>query len=150
MPYTAATLSNNVNYANVSASNSHSSAPYCYVGGIIGQDSGASAASSISGNVNYGTISNNSDNSTYSAAGGLYGSIAVATSISGDKNFGSVLGANAGAVAGVNSTTISATLCDAVTVNGVAKADAANEATWLCPAGTGTITPTYVAHSDSE
>ena len=150
MPYTAATLSNNVNYANVSASNSHSSAPYCYVGGIIGQDSGASAASSISGNVNYGTISNNSDNSTYSAAGGLYGSIAVATSISGDKNFGSVLGVNAGAVAGVNSATISATLCDAVTVNGVTKADAANEATWLCPSNTGAITPTYVAHSDSE
>ena len=150
MPYTAATLSNNVNYADVSASNSHSSAPYCYVGGIIGQDSGASAASSISGNVNYGLITNSTENLSYSAAGGLYGNIAKATSISGDKNFGSVGGTNAGAIAGLNSATITATLCDAVQVNGVAKADAADEATWLCPSNTGTITPTYVAHSDSE
>jgi hypothetical protein len=63
--------------------------------------------------------------------------------------FGKVSG-NAGAVAGKNAKAITATICDAVTVNGVAKAAAADEAAWLCPSNTGTITPTYVAHSDSE
>ena len=144
-------LSGNINYASISGQNVGPDSPYCYVGGIVGNIYSGATVTTVSGNFNYGLIWNKSTNAELSAAGGIYGCMAATSATtSGDKNFGSVQGTNAGAVAGVNSATISATICDAVTVNGVAKADAANEATWLCPSNTGTITPSYVAHSDSE
>ena len=148
MPYTAFNVTGNINSGTVNGNNAHASAPYCYVGGIIGQDSGAGNVSTISGNKSYGEVNNLTGNASYSAAGGLIGNAGKAA-ISGSV-FCAVSGTNAGAVAGVNSKAITATLCDAVTVNGVTKANAANEAAWLCPSNTGTITPTYVAHSDSE
>ena len=148
MPLTAFNVSDNVNRGAVSGSNANTSAPYCYVGGIIGQDNLATNVSTISGNKSYGEVNNLTGNASYSAAGGLIGNCDV-SGMSGSV-FCAVSGTNAGAVAGVNSKAITATLCDAVTVNGVTKANAANEAAWLCPSNTGTITPTYVAHSDSE
>lgn len=148
------TLSDNRNSGSVTAINVNTSttAINCHAGGIIGSSNGGKTGSSVSGNVNTGAVSVGSTNTANSiGAGGLIGWAAVANSYgSGNKIFGSVSGINAGAVAGINAATITATLCDAVTVNGVAKADAADEATWLCPSNTGTITPTYVAHSDSE
>ena len=114
----------------------------------LDDDPKVTLSSTLKDNKNYGTISN-STGKPNNAAGGLYGKIGKATSATG-SNFGNVEGANAGAVAGVNSISLSATLCDAVTVNGVTKASAADEAAWLCPANKGTITPTYVAHSAGE
>lgn len=149
MPYTAFTLKGNKNYGAVSGQNSHTTSPYCYVGGIFGLDSSAGNASSISDNSNYGAISIESGNPSFSAAGGLFGDFGKASAASG-SNFGSVTASVAGAVAGKNASSITATICDAVTVNGVTKAAAADEAAWLCPSNTGTITPTYVAHSSSE
>lgn len=148
IPLTAFNVSDNVNRGAVSGNNANSSKPYCYVGGIIGLDKSATNVSTISGNKSYGEVKNETGNASYSAAGGLIGNCDV-SGMSGSV-FCAVSGTNAGAVAGVNSKTITATLCDAVTVNGVTKANAANEAAWLCPSNTGTITPTYVAHSDSE
>ncbi|MBR3074754.1 MAG: hypothetical protein IKH11_03230 [Bacteroidales bacterium] len=149
MPYTAFNVSGNVNKGTVSGINTHASKPYCYVGGIVGQDNSAGNVSTIADNKSYGEVTNNTGNASYSAAGGLLGNAGKATNITGSV-FCSVTGTNAGAVAGVNTTAITATICDAVKVNGVTKVSAADEATWLCPSNTGTIAPTYVAHSDSE
>ena len=143
-------ISNNVNYGSVTACNLNADSPYSYAGGIMGLDDDPKVTlnATLTGNKNYGTISNTTGK-LKNASGGLYGKIGKATSATG-SNFGNVTGANAGAVAGVNSISLSATLCDAVTVNGVTKASAADEAAWLCPANKGTITPTYVAHSAGE
>lgn len=153
MPYKTATISGNVNRGNITAENTSGTNPYCQVGGIIGTDSGAATVSTISGNINYGTVTNNTSEALYAFTGGLFGSIAKATSITSCKNYGNVACAagSAGAVAGSNSTaTIDVTLCDAVTVNGVTKAAAADVDAWLCPSNTGTITPAYVAHDAEE
>ncbi len=148
------TLSDNRNSGSVTAVNVNTSSTdiNCHAGGIIGSSNQGKTGSSVSGNVNTGAVSVGSTNTANSiGAGGLIGWAAIANTFgNGNKTFGSVSGTNAGAVAGINTANISATICDAVTVNGVAKADAANEATWLCPSNTGAITPTYVAHSDSE
>ena len=148
------TLSDNRNSGSVTAINVNtSSTPInCHAGGIIGSSNQGKTGSSVSGNVNTGAVSVGSTNTANSiGAGGLIGWAAVANSFgSGNKTFGSVSGTNAGAVAGINTATISATICDAVTVNGVTKAAASDEGAWLCPSNTGTITPTYVAHSSSE
>ena len=149
MPYTAFTMKGNKNYGAVSGQNSHTTSPYCYVGGIFGLDSSAGNASSISDNSNYGAISIESGNPSFSAAGGLFGDFGKASAASG-SNFGSVTASVAGAVAGKNASSITVTICDAVTVNGVTKAAASDEGAWLCPSNTGTIIPTYVAHSNSE
>ncbi|MBP5382391.1 MAG: hypothetical protein J6Y45_03470 [Bacteroidales bacterium] len=147
-PYSAYPISGCKNYGSVSGTNTNATKPSCYVGGVMGFDADATA-STLSNNANYGAITNQAADASYSAAGGLYGKIGKATGATG-YNFGSVSGLGAGAVAGVNSVALTATLCDAVTVNGVAKASASDEGVWLCPSNTGTITPTYVAHSSSE
>lgn len=148
------TLSDNRNSGSVTAINinTSSTAINCHAGGIIGSSNQGKTGSSVSGNVNTGAVSVGSTNTANSiGAGGLIGWAAVANSFGiGNKTFGSVSGTNAGAVAGINTATISATICDAVTVNGVTKAAASDEGAWLCPSNTGTITPTYVAHSSSE
>lgn len=148
MPYTAFNLKDNVNYGSVTATNK-ADASACNAGGIAGMELEAGNASTISGNKNYGAVVNNMTGSTKAFTGGLFGTFGKASSADG-SNFGSVTGEMAGAVAGSNSAVITVTLCDAVTVNGVTKASAADEAAWLCPANTGTITPTYVAHSAGE
>ncbi len=152
-PYSAMPIENNANYSSVTAVNTNATTPWCFVGGICGMDidgdsRSAYGKSEFSGNANYGAVSETVGNAAYAAAGGLFGWFGSADSASGSM-FGKVSG-NAGAVAGKNTKAITATICDAVTVNGVAKAAAADEAAWLCPSNTGTITPTYVAHSDSE
>lgn len=148
-PYSSYPVSGCKNYGSVTANNTNAATPWCYVGGVMGFDADASAASTLSENANYGAITNEAANVGNSAAGGLYGKIGKAAGASG-YSFGSVSGLGAGAVAGGNSVAISATICDAVTVNGVTKASASDEGAWLCPSNTGTITPTYVAHSSSE
>ncbi|MBQ6556849.1 MAG: hypothetical protein IJL86_04820, partial [Bacteroidales bacterium] len=148
MPYTAFNLKDNVNYGSVTATNK-ADASACNAGGIAGMELEAGNASTISGNKNYGAVVNNMTGSTKAFTGGLFGTFGKASSADG-SNFGSVTGEMAGAVAGSNSAAITVTLCDAVTVNGVTKASAADEAAWLCPANKGTITPTYVAHSAGE
>lgn len=148
MPYSAFKVSGNINYGKVYAKNSAANGA-CYVGGLFGQELEAGNVSSFADNKNYGSVENGTEGSTKAFAGGLFGNFGKASTASG-SSFGSVKGAAAGAVAGINAAGITATICDAVTVNGVTKADAADEAAWLCPSNTGTITPTYVAHSDSE
>ena len=148
MPYTAFNVVNNRNEGSVYGVNSVSNGA-CYVGGILGQEKESGNVSAISGNKNYGSVENATVGSTKAFAGGLFGTFGLATSADG-YSYGPVKGSSAGAVAGVNATTIAATICDAVTVNGVTKAAASDEGAWLCPSNTGTITPTYVAHSSSE
>ena len=148
MPYTAFNLTNNINYASVTGVNAVSGGA-CYVGGLFGQEKEAANVSTFTGNKNYGDVENKTTGSSKSCAGGLFGTFGKAASADG-SNFGNVIGEVAGAVAGINAAAITATLCDAVTVNGVTKANASDEAAWLCPANTGTITPTYVAHSAGE
>lgn len=149
MPYDGSNIINNRNYGSVTGKNTNDTTPYSYVGGIIGQESAANTVSTISGNVNYGSVSNETAVASYCVAGGLFGEFGKAEEASG-SNFGSVTASNAGAVAGINKSSITVTLCDAVTVNGVAKAAASDVNTWLCPDNTGTITPKYVAHSAEE
>ncbi|MBO4670236.1 MAG: hypothetical protein J5640_00110 [Bacteroidales bacterium] len=149
-PINTLPISGNVNHGDVTAMNTNTSTPWSYAGGIMGMDDDpkVTMSSTLSDNKNYGTVANLTDKAN-NAAGGLYGKIGKATTATG-TNFGKVSGKFAGAVAGVNSIELRATLCDAVTVNGVTKAAAENEATWLCPANTGTILTAYVAHSDGE
>ena len=148
MPYDALKVSGNINYGKVFAKNAATNGA-CYVGGLLGQELEAGNVSSFTDNKNYGSVENGTEGSTKAFTGGLFGNFGKAPTASG-SSFGSVKGVVAGAVAGKNAKAITATICDAVTVNGVAKAAAADEAAWLCPSNTGTITPTYVAHSDSE
>ena len=151
-PFSSYSISGNKNYGAVSAENTNEEAPWSYAGGVMGFDDDShekQEASTITGNVNYGEITNASADANYSAAGGLFGRIKMATGVTG-SSFGSVKGPGTGAVAGVNKTDIAVTLCDAVTVNDVTKAAAPEEAAWLCPANKGTITPTYVAHNSGE
>ena len=150
MPFSAMTVSRNVNRAAVTLENLHSSAPYAYVGGIAGQDSGAKSASYITENVNYGSVQLVSGKSGYCGAGGLFGNLANASTVSGNCNFGSVDGTDAGAVAGVNSLSFSAVVCDALTVNGSAYGNAADKDNWACPKSSGIITLIVHEHSDSE
>lgn len=148
-PFNNIPVSNNVNYGSISAYNLYDD-PYSYAGGIMGldDDSGNPLGAALTGNKNYGTVANVTGKPN-NASGGLYGKIGRATAAEG-ANYGSLGGENAGAVAGVNSITLTATVCDAVTVNGISKSAAADEAKWLCPANTGTINVTYTAHSDGE
>lgn len=150
MPYTAMTIAGNVNRADVTMQNKHSSAPYVYVGGIFGQDRGAASASSVQSNTNYGTVRNISGRSGYCGAGGLFGNLALASSVSGNCNFGSVEGTVAGAVAGIDACTFTATVCDALTVNGLAYGTAGNKNDWACPGSAGKITLVVTPHSDGE
>ena len=157
MAYTNLTISNNTNRGTVTAQNTRADTPYCQLGGIMGSDSDSSNASyadgdcTVSGNVNYGKVTQNTVGDAFAYTGGLFGKLNFTTSVTNCKNFGSVDGTNSGAVAGYNkSATITATICDAVKVNDVLKAGAADADAWLCPSNTGTINPTYVAHSDSE
>jgi hypothetical protein len=149
-PFNNIPVSNNANYGSVTAYNTNADAPYSYAGGIMGldDDSGNPLGGTLTGNKNYGTVAN-ATGKPNNASGGLYGKIGRATSAEG-ANYGSLGGENAGAVAGVNSITLTATVCDAVNVNGTTKSAAADEAKWLCPANTGTINVTYAAHSDGE
>lgn len=151
-PFSSYPISGNKNYGSVSAENTNEDAPWSYAGGIMGFDDdehNKQEASTVTDNVNYGEITNASASAEYSAAGGLFGRIARATGVTG-SSFGSVKGTGAGAVAGVNATDLTVTICDAVTVNETAKAAAPDVNAWLCPANKGTITPTYVAHSANE
>ena len=151
-PFSTYTISGNKNYGSVYAENTNEDIPYSYAGGVVGFDDDVHASvqsSVITSNSNYGEVTNGSSSAQYSAAGGLFGRIAKATGVTG-SSFGAVNGPGAGAVAGVNATDLTVTLCDAVTVNGTAKASAASEADWLCPSNTGTINPSYVAHSANE
>ena len=150
MPYSSMTVSRNINRAAVSLDNMHSSAPCAYVGGIVGQDSGAKSASFITENVNYGSVQLVSGKSGFCGAGGLFGNLASASNISGNCNFGSVEGPEAGAVAGVNGLSFSAVVCDALTVNGTAYNNAGDKDTWACPKSSGTITLLVHEHSDAE
>ena len=149
-PINTLPITGNSNYGAVTAYNTNASTPFSYAGGIMGLDDDpkVTMSATLSDNKNYGAIANNTGKPN-NAAGGLYGKIGRATSATG-SNFGIVSGSIAGAVAGVNSITLTATVCDAVTVNGTTKSAAADEAKWLCPANTGTINVTYAAHSDGE
>ena len=60
-----------------------------------------------------------------------------------NANYGNVTCAG-GALAGTSEITWSGLVGKTVTVNGNAGAADAPEASWLCPAGTGTVTATYV------
>lgn len=151
-PFSDYTISGNKNYGSVSAENTNEDTPWSYAGGVMGFDDDAHTskkASILTDNVNYGEVTNASSSAQYSAAGGLFGRIALATGVTG-SSFGTVKGPGAGAVAGVNKTDLTVNVCDAVTVNGVAKAAASDVNAWLCPDNTGTITPKYVAHSAEE
>lgn len=150
MPYTTMSIYGNVNRGSVSLQNTHSSAPYAYVGGIFGQDTGAASASVVTDNINYGSVSCPSGKSGFSGAGGLFGSVTLASSLIGNRNYGPVSGTVAGAVAGINSRSFSAVVCDAVTVNGNTYGNAADKKAWACPSSSGTITLTVTAHSDPE
>ena len=150
MPFTSMTVNGNVNYAEVSLRNTHSSAPYAYVGGIMGQDTGAQSACTVTSNINYGSVRCISGKSGYSGAGGIFGSVTMASSIFGNRNYGPVSGTVAGAVAGVNACTFNAVVCDAVAVNGTAYPNASDKNVWACPSSTGTITLTVTPHSDPE
>lgn len=151
-PYSGYTISGNKNYGSISAENTNEDTPWAYAGGIMAFDDDVNdgqQASVLTDNVNYGEVTNASSSAQYSAAGGLFGRIAVAIGVTG-SSFGTVKGPGAGAVAGVNKTDLTVNVCDAVTVNGVAKAAASDVNAWLCPDNTGTITPKYVAHSAEE
>lgn len=150
MPYTTMSIADNVNRASVSLQNKHASAPYAYVGGIFGQDSGATSASGVSSNTNYGTISLISGKTGYAAAGGLVGNLSEATSLVGNCNFGDVNGSVAGSVAGVNACSFTATVCDALTVNGTAHGAASDKDIWASPQSSGTITLIVIPHSPAE
>ena len=150
MPFTSMTISGNINRGTVSLENKHASAPYAYAGGIMGQDTGADSASALMSNLNYGSVKIIGGREGYSGAGGLFGSIGMAASVPGNCNFGPVQGTVAGAVAGVNALSFNATVCDAVTVNSVKHAAAADKVAWACPQSSGTITLTVVAHSSNE
>ena len=150
MPYTTMSISDNVNRASVTMQNKHSSAPYAYVGGIFGQDSGASSASGATSNTNYGTITLVSGKAGYSGAGGLFGNLSQAASLYGNHNFGDVNGKVAGAVAGVNACTFTATVCDALEVNGTTHGAASDKDRWASPQSTGTITLIVRPHSPDE
>lgn len=150
MPFTTMSVTGNVNKADVSLQNKHSSAPYAYVGGIIGQDAGASSAAYVTNNINYGSISSISGKSGFSGAGGIFGNVSIASSLLGNRNYGPVSGTVAGAVAGINACTFNAIVCDAVTVNGITYANASDKAVWACPSSTGTITVRVMPHSDPE
>lgn len=151
-PFSSYTITGNKNYGSVYAKNYNEDAPCSFAGGVVGFDDDehkSAQGSVITANANYGEVTNGSASADYSAAGGIFGKMGLSTGLTG-SSFGSVNGPGAGAVAGVNRTDIAATVCSAATVNGVAKAAAADEAAWLCPANTGTITPTFVNHSDAE
>ncbi|MBO4670237.1 MAG: hypothetical protein J5640_00115 [Bacteroidales bacterium] len=150
MPYDTMSLTGNVNHAEVSLQNVHASAPYAYVGGIIGQDKGARGYCTVTDNINYGPVRSVSGRSGYSGAGGIFGNIASATSIIGNRNYGPVSGTVAGALAGINACSFSAVVCDAVTVNGTTYANASDKTAWACPSSTGTITVRVMPHSDPE
>lgn len=150
MPYTTMSIAGNINRGNVSAQNKHASAPWLNVGGIIGQDSGAASGSSLTSNINYGNVRCISGSGTYSAAGGLFGKISLAGTVSGNCNFGDVEGTVAGAVAGDNSLSFTATVCDAVAVNSVKHGAAPDKAAWACPKSSGSISLTVLPHSDTE
>ena len=150
MPYTTMSLTGNVNRAPVTMRNTHSSAPYAYVGGIVGQDTGAASASTVTGNINYGSVSSVSGKSGFSGAGGIFGSVTMASSVIGNRNYSPVSGAVAGAVAGINACSFGAVVCDAVTVNGKTYGNASDKAAWACPSSTGTISLTVTPHSDPE
>lgn len=150
MPYTSYSLVSNVNRGSVTVQNKHASAPYAWAGGIAGLDDGASEGSSINANTNYGAVRCTSRTSFYGGVGGIFGNVAKAVSITGNCNFGDVEGTVAGAVAGVNSCTFTATVCDALTVNGWAYGAASDKNAWACPQSSGTITLIVVGHTPDE
>ncbi len=150
MPFTSMTVSRNINRAVVTLKNLHSSAPYAYAGGIVGQDSGAQSASWITENINYGLVQLVSGKSGYCGAGGLFGNLANASQVSGNCSFGDVSGTVAGAVSGVNALSFSAVVCDALAVNGVKYAGAADKQAWASPQSSGTITLDVRQHSGDE
>lgn len=170
-------ITNNTNYAPVSAVNTHAS-PYAYAGGIFGSDcegtlhASGKGASSVSGNVNYGSIYAKTQNTamvndTYAGAsaagsaigsGGLFGITAQSTGIADDnKNFGSVsadngsLPGNAGAAAGVCNTA-SAWGCvigKGVSVNGTPWSEDVT-VSWLCPSAVNPLSAIYVDQPVNE
>lgn len=150
VPYTGFTITGNKNKGSISCANENTDTPNCGAGGIIGTDVGSTSASSYTKNTNYGYIQNATAVAGGGMAGGLFGYISNASSVTNNKTYGGVRGNVGGAVAGLSAVDMAVTLCDAVTVNNVLHDDAESEARWLCPAGTGVITPTFVAHSDSE
>ncbi|MBP5721465.1 MAG: hypothetical protein J6W82_10455 [Bacteroidales bacterium] len=150
MAYTTAAISGNVNRGAVSVQNKHASEPWAYVGGIMGQDHGASSASAFMSNANYGSVRCISGRDGYSGAGGLFGRLTMASTVSGNCSYGDVSGTVAGAIAGVNACTFTASACDAMTVNSVNHGAASDKAVWACPQSTGTISLIVTPHSDSE
>ncbi len=150
MPFTTMSISDNVNRASVTMQNKHSSAPYAYVGGIFGQDSGASSACGATSNTNFGTITLVSGKDGFCGVGGLFGNLSQASSLFGNHNFGDVNGTVAGAVTGVNACTFTATVCDALKVNGTTHGAASDKDQWASPQSTGTITLIVLPHSPEE
>ena len=141
IPGTAATISGNTNNATITASNLSEATPYCYVGGIIGHVNSGAGGSTITGNTGNGTISNGTESADCSGAGGLFGKMDKANSISGNTVNCNVNGVNAGAIAGFNSQTISSsTISELTLVNSITKPTDPNEyALWICPNNTGSI-----------
>ena len=149
-PHTAYAVTNNINKGDVSLQNKHASTPYAYAGGIFGFDAASTSGSSVASNHNYGAVGIISGKAGYSGAGGLFGTISNATPITDNRNYGSVSGAVAGGVAGINACEFKAVVCDAATVNGVTYPDASDKAAWACPSSTGSITVVVTPHSDPE
>lgn len=150
MPYTDISITGNVNKGAVTMQNIHASSPYAYAGGIFGQDGGAASGAYIKENINYGQVSLVSGTAGYCGAGGLFGNIDKASSVEGNCNYGSVQAVVAGAVAGINSRTFKVVVCDALTVNGTAHADASDKQAWASPQSSGEITLVVRPHSDEE
>ena len=117
-----------------------------YVGGIFGYVDALNSGYSrydVSGNTNTGTISASTSGTTLSV-GGLFGivrKITAANLKSDNTNYGNVTCAG-GALAGSSEITWSGLVGKTVTVNAVAGAAAAPEASWVCPSGN--VTATYV------
>jgi len=164
--HTVGKISGNVNNGKVTATNAATASNNCaYAGGIFGSDcEGGSGAASVTGNKNYGAVHAAvtgmaaTDNTSYFSgtgtgigAGGLFGGLSktAAANVAADNiNYGNVTASDfgtasgAGALAGVSEITWSGLVGKTVTVNGVAGAAAAPEASWVCPSGN--VTATYV------
>ena len=136
--------------------NTSSSNNYCYAGAIVGYT--GNGATIVKDNKAKGAISCNSAAAT-AAVGGLFGRFNKFKTVSGNEFYGTVSSGGvatvkAGAIIGMLGgayTIASSTICDAVTVDGVTYASAADAAAWLCPSNSGTVSaPTVNAHSGSE
>ncbi|MBO6168545.1 MAG: hypothetical protein J6O51_01085 [Bacteroidales bacterium] len=118
-------------------------------GGIVGMPY---SDFSIVGNINKAAVSVQ-NKQEYGFAGGIFGMDAGSSKVSSysaNCNFGDVSGIQAGAVAGANSASFTATVCDALTVNGSTHGAASDKDQWACPMNSGSITLIVKPHTPDE